>query len=87
MHFGTGRTDTQTYNSANNKRAKALCDHCPVFEECLRSSFAFREEYGIWAGITRKERIAIFRDIADGLLSEAQAVSILLQRSQRGRRH
>jgi len=85
LHFGSGRTETSSYSSANNRKAKDQCQHCPVFKECLQASFEFREEYGIWAGITRKERIAIFRDITDGLLTEAQAVSILLQRRNNGR--
>lgn len=85
-HFGTGRSsESTTYNSANNKIAKAQCAVCPVWEQCLTASFEFREEYGIWAGITRKERITVFRDISDGLLTEAQAVSILLQRRNHGR--
>lgn len=84
LYFGSNNSRI-TYGSATNRRAKELCAQCPVFEECLAASFGFREEYGIWAGTTRKERMAFFKDIDAGYATVEQVLSILTERRHRGR--
>lgn len=37
-------------------RAKAICQRCPVIQECRRHALAVREPYGIWGGMTEDER-------------------------------
>lgn len=37
-------------------RAKAICQHCPVLEQCRRHALAAREPYGVWGGLTEEER-------------------------------
>ena len=37
-------------------RAKAICQRCPVLEQCRRHALAVREPYGIWGGMTEEER-------------------------------
>jgi WhiB family transcriptional regulator, redox-sensing transcriptional regulator len=37
-------------------RAKAICQHCPVLEQCRRYALAAREPYGVWGGLTEEER-------------------------------
>lgn len=39
--------------------AKRVCATCPVRTECLLYALANREEYGIWGGLTARERRAL----------------------------
>lgn len=41
------------------QRAKQICDHCPVVENCLRWALAAREPYGVWGGLSVEEREAL----------------------------
>ena len=36
--------------------AKAVCAECPVSEECLAFALATREKFGIWGGMSERER-------------------------------
>jgi WhiB family redox-sensing transcriptional regulator len=36
--------------------AKAICERCPVIEQCLEHALAVREPYGVWGGMTEEER-------------------------------
>ena len=36
--------------------AKAICAGCPVRVECLDFALASRERFGVWGGMTEKER-------------------------------
>jgi WhiB family redox-sensing transcriptional regulator len=38
------------------RKAKQLCAQCPVVMQCLEHSLRFREPYGIWGGISERER-------------------------------
>ena len=38
------------------RRAKAVCQGCPVIEPCRRHALATREPYGVWGGLTEDER-------------------------------
>ena len=37
-------------------RAKAICQRCPVLEQCRHHALAAREPYGVWGGLTEEER-------------------------------
>jgi WhiB family redox-sensing transcriptional regulator len=37
-------------------RAKAICQRCPVLEQCRRHALVTREPYGVWGGLTEEER-------------------------------
>lgn len=37
-------------------RARVVCANCPVQEECLDWAMEQREPYGIWGGLTPRER-------------------------------
>lgn len=41
--------------------AKAICEICPVREECLEAALRRGEPVGVWGGMTTKERKAIRR--------------------------
>lgn len=40
-------------------RAKAICQDCPVLEECRQQALRTREPYGIWGGLSEEERAEI----------------------------
>ena len=42
-------------------QAKAICRQCPVVAECLDDALAGHERYGIWGGLTTKERTRLAR--------------------------
>jgi WhiB family redox-sensing transcriptional regulator len=46
---------------ARERRAKAICQQCPVREECLETALSQRESYGIWGGLNEMERRALLR--------------------------
>lgn len=37
-------------------QAKAICQRCPVLEQCRRHALSVREPYGVWGGLTEEER-------------------------------
>lgn len=41
--------------------AKALCNHCPVVEQCLADALDHPWLLGIWGGTTERQRLAIRR--------------------------
>jgi len=41
--------------------AKAICAGCPVRPECLQYSLDAGEEFGVWGGLTEKERRSLLR--------------------------
>lgn len=43
------------FETASSRRLSPICSECPVFELC-REYAMVHEEYGMWAGTTRKER-------------------------------
>lgn len=42
-------------------RAKEICTMCNVRESCLVYSLQNKERYGVWGGVTEKERMDMFR--------------------------
>lgn len=43
------------------RRAKEICLHCPVLDECRSYALAAQEAFGIWAATTPQERRAILQ--------------------------
>jgi WhiB family redox-sensing transcriptional regulator len=39
--------------------AKKFCEECPVKNECLQFALVNNEQYGIWGGLTLKERLRV----------------------------
>lgn len=46
---------------AAQNRAKAICAACPVRTECLADALDNRIEFGVWGGMTERERRALLR--------------------------
>lgn len=46
---------------AAQNRVKAVCQACPVRTECLADALDHRVEFGVWGGMTERERRALLR--------------------------
>jgi WhiB family redox-sensing transcriptional regulator len=46
---------------AEQNRAKTVCMGCPVRAECLAEALDERINFGIWGGMTERERRALLR--------------------------
>jgi WhiB family redox-sensing transcriptional regulator len=63
---------------AAQNRAKAVCLGCPVRTECLSDALDNQVEFGVWGGMTERERRALLKRRPDvtswhDLLTEARA--------------
>lgn len=48
-------------SGAAQNRAKTVCAGCPVRTECLSDALDNRVEFGVWGGLTERERRALLR--------------------------
>lgn len=46
---------------AAQQQAKQICTRCPVIAECLADALDNRTEFGVWGGMTERERRAMLR--------------------------
>ncbi|MFY0409713.1 WhiB family transcriptional regulator [Solicola sp. PLA-1-18] len=46
---------------AEQNRAKQMCTGCPVRAECLSEALDNEIEWGVWGGMTERERRALLR--------------------------
>lgn len=46
---------------AAQNRAKLVCGGCPVRTQCLAEALDNRTEFGVWGGMTERERRALLR--------------------------
>ncbi len=53
--------DTLFVQGAAQNRAKAVCMGCSVRTECLADALDNRVEFGVWGGMTERERRALLR--------------------------
>lgn len=65
-------------SGAAQHRAKRVCRDCPVRLQCLADALDNRMEYGVWGGLTERERRALLRRRPDveswwSLLSDTAA--------------
>jgi WhiB family transcriptional regulator, redox-sensing transcriptional regulator len=57
----SGDPDTLFVQGAEQNRAKAVCMGCPVRTECLAEALDNQIEWGVWGGMTERERRALLR--------------------------
>ena len=57
----TSDPDELFVTGAAQNRAKAVCLGCPVRTECLGDALDNRVEFGVWGGMTERERRALLR--------------------------
>ena len=57
----TADPDTLFVQGAAQNRVKTVCMSCPVRTECLADALDNRIEFGVWGGMTERERRALLR--------------------------
>src|SRR4029078_2257257 len=53
--------DERFVRGAEQNKAKQLCTGCPVRTECLAEALDNQIEWGVWGGMTERERRALLR--------------------------
>ncbi len=48
-------------NKAEEKSATMICMICPVRDECLEHALATNERFGMWGGVSEKQRRVLAR--------------------------
>lgn len=56
-----GNPDELFVSGASQNRAKDVCMRCPVRTECLADALDHKTEWGVWGGMTERERRALLR--------------------------
>lgn len=56
-----GDPDALFVRGAEQRRAAAICRHCPVLTECRADALDNRVEFGVWGGLTERQRRALLR--------------------------
>lgn len=49
------------------KRAKIICQGCPVRAECLNYALVRKEPFGVWGGLDEKERHRFWKRVLNGV--------------------
>ncbi|MEU8952336.1 WhiB family transcriptional regulator [Streptomyces sp. NPDC048489] len=58
---GSSDVDDLFADSARQRQAKAVCAGCSVRTECLAEALDERIEFGVWGGLTERDRRALLR--------------------------
>jgi WhiB family redox-sensing transcriptional regulator len=54
--------------AAREARAKVICAGCPVIRQCATHAIWYGERYGVWGGLSERERL-VFRLRPDRVLA------------------
>jgi len=46
---------------AAQRKAATICRHCPVMQECAAEALDNRVEFGVWGGMTERQRRALLQ--------------------------
>ena len=70
--------DALFVKGAAQQQAKLVCRSCPVKAECLAHALDTRTEFGVWGGMTERERRQLLREHPEvsswrGVLGAAKA--------------
>ncbi|WP_083428533.1 WhiB family transcriptional regulator [Corynebacterium sp. NML140438] len=57
----TGDPDALFVQGAEQRKAAEICRRCPVQLECLAEALENRVEFGVWGGLTERQRRAVLR--------------------------
>ncbi len=61
LFFGADDGESELERQSREAQAKAICHTCPVREPCLEFAMETNQRYGIWGGLTDKERSSLKR--------------------------
>jgi len=56
-----GDPDALFVRGAAQRRAAAICRHCPVAMQCVADALDNKVEFGVWGGLTERQRRALLR--------------------------
>jgi WhiB family transcriptional regulator, redox-sensing transcriptional regulator len=56
------RRESMAQRMLYSKMAKELCQSCPIRLVCLEYALAANEDYGIWGGLSAKQRKGLKRE-------------------------
>jgi WhiB family transcriptional regulator, redox-sensing transcriptional regulator len=70
---------------AAQRKATVICRGCPVIAECGADALDNRVEFGIWGGMTERQRRSLLRRHAD-VVSWADFLAAQRERRNAGRR-
>jgi WhiB family redox-sensing transcriptional regulator len=59
LFFAPDEAESRSERRRREARAKAVCGECEVRSECLAEALEGDEKFGIWGGLTERERRAI----------------------------
>jgi WhiB family redox-sensing transcriptional regulator len=48
-------------SGAAQRKVAVICRHCPVIAECAADSLDNRVEFGVWGGMTERQRRALLK--------------------------
>ncbi|WKD62205.1 Transcriptional regulator WhiB4 [Corynebacterium ciconiae DSM 44920] len=57
----SGDPDALFVRGAAQRRAAQICEECPVSTHCLADALDNRIEFGVWGGLTERQRRALLR--------------------------
>lgn len=60
-----GDPDDLFVRGAAQRKAATICRHCPVQLECGADALDNRVEFGVWGGMTERQRRALLRQHPD----------------------
>ncbi|HEV2785080.1 MAG TPA: WhiB family transcriptional regulator [Solirubrobacteraceae bacterium] len=55
--------------AAQSKRAVRVCEHCDVRTACLQYALDNQIEFGIWGGLTERQRRRVARTMAEAAVA------------------
>ena len=58
---GKHAPDALFVEGAAQREARAVCQGCPVRLDCLADALDSRADFGVWGGMTERERRALLR--------------------------
>lgn len=77
-----GDPDALFVRGAEQRKAAAICRACPVLMQCRADALDNRVEFGVWGGLTERQRRAVLRknphvtDWAAHLASGAEVIGL-----------
>lgn len=85
IFFGASDPETRPpYTLSDIRKAQDICAECPVAKMCLTEALENREDYGVWAGTTSKQRKTMLAEVSAGTSIE-EVVTVYLRRVSRSR--
>jgi WhiB family transcriptional regulator, redox-sensing transcriptional regulator len=57
----TAEPDAMFVRGAAQRKAKEVCIGCPVIAQCLADSLDNHTEFGVWGGMTERQRRALLK--------------------------